>query len=108
MREVSGEEGEVAVWLSFTLPYPQRLDKIVHVWTLFKSFPKHSHLIHVEIDAGIQISAGAMEPVARGEAACKQGLGVILPVFVCVLRPDGVDDAFADLDRETRIHHAGI
>ena len=41
-----------------------------------------------------------MEPVARGEAACKQGLGVILPVFVCVLHPNGIDDALADLDGE--------
>ena len=49
-----------------------------------------------------------MEPVARGEAACKQGLGVILPVFVCVLRPDGVDDAFAELDWEAGFLARGI
>ena len=83
--------------LSFVLPYSQRLDKIGHDWTSLKLFPECSHPIHVQVNLGIEISAGAMEPVARGEAACKQGLGVVISVYVRVLRPDGVDDALADL-----------
>ena len=90
--------------LSFMLSYGQCPDKIGHDWTSLKLFPECSHLIHVQVNLGIEISAGAMEPVARGEAACKQGLGVVFPVFIRVLRPDGVDDALADLDGETRGH----
>ena len=94
--------------LSFALPYSQCLDKTGHDWTSLKLFPECSHPIHVQVNLGIEISAGAMEPVARGEAACKQGLGVIPPVFLCVFHPEGVDHASADLDRETRMGHAGI
>ena len=102
------EEREVAMGLSSVLPYSQRLDKIGHDWTSLKLFPECSHLIHAQVNLGMKVSAGAMEPVARGEAACKQGLGVIPPVFVCVLHADGVDDALADLDRKTRMRDAGI
>ena len=94
--------------LSFVLPYSQRLDKIGHDWTSLKLFPECSHLIHVQVNLGIEIPAGAMEPVTTGETARKQGLSIVIPIFVHVLHADGIDDALADLDRKTRMDHAGI
>ena len=96
------------MWLSFTLPYPQYLDQIGHLWTLFKSLSKRSHPIHVEIDAGIQMSAGAMKPVTGGEATRKQSLSVIVSIHVPVFHAYRIDNALADLYGKTRVHHAGI